>query len=271
MLDMRDPWIHEPYEAISDGLRRHIETWIEWWVLKSCRACIFANRSIETYARAHPRWRNKFHYISNGYDSADFACTEPLKFDKYTIVHNGHFLPGYRTADVFLLALREVLKDKSDLTRQLQVLLIGRSGDEKKLIDALELGSVVNSIDYLPHKESLNYLMGADLLLLIGGSHRWEETGKIYEYLATGKPILALVRPDGAAAELLQELPRVRVVDRLNVVDTAAALKEMIAIESSDRVTKATQSQNCTSKWERINLTRELNRVLNDCLIRHEP
>ena len=71
-------------------------------------------------------------------------------------------------------------------------------------------------------------------LLLVGGHHRWEETGKVFEYLAAGKPILAVVHPGGAAAELLHSgLPFV-VVDQDPERTERAMLEGMLAV-AADR------------------------------------
>jgi glycosyltransferase involved in cell wall biosynthesis len=62
-------------------------------------------------------------------------------------------------------------------------------------------------LGHLPHQEALAHQLAADLLLLVVGSGPGSSavaTGKIYEYLAAGKPILALT-PASAAADLLEE------------------------------------------------------------------
>src|ERR1700720_371385 len=144
VIDMRDPWQLEPYQGEeSSALGRIVSRWAERRVLAACRACIFANRAIDRYAATFPKWKQKFHYLPNGYDPADFDSVEPRRFDKFTIVHNGNFLPGYRTADTFLLALSKVLDIQPELRERIQVLFVGRLRREEKLIQDLGLADLV--------------------------------------------------------------------------------------------------------------------------------
>jgi glycosyltransferase involved in cell wall biosynthesis len=230
VLDMRDPWTLLPYRADRPApLRAWIEQWQEARALEASAACIFANRAVDAYAARFPQLREKFHYVPNGYDPADFAGVEPRRFDRFTIVHNGTFLPGYRTADTFLYALRRVVDEEPSLRTRMRVQLVGKIGAERQLTDRLGLQDVVTHAGYRPHRESLSYVTGADALLLVGGSHRWEETGKIFEYLAAGRPILALIEPAGAAADLLRRTPAtVRIVPRQAEIETAAAIRQMV-------------------------------------------
>jgi glycosyltransferase involved in cell wall biosynthesis len=267
VLDMRDPWTLDPYEeAPRSGWRQVIESWQERRMLRACRACIFANSSMDSYAKIFPDWKHKFYYLPNGYDSADLDVVEAKRFDKFTIVHNGNFLPGYRTADTFLLALRDFLNGSPHLRSRMQVLLVGRIGQEEAVVRDLALEDVVQQLGHLPHRNSIEYLKGADLLLLVGGRHRWEETAKVYEYLATGKPILALLQPDGAAAELLRRYSTARVVDRESVVEASAALADAVANGLIARPAPNAAQAATTKQWERKQLTMQLATILETSL-----
>ena len=64
-------------------------------------------------------------------------------------------------------------------------------------------------MDYLPRADSLRLQRESEALLLLvpdaGGRGRGVLSGKVFEYIAAGRPILAVVPPDGAAAELVRE------------------------------------------------------------------
>lgn len=230
VLDMRDPWTLSPYRSDLPGrTRAAIERWQEGLVLKTCAGCIFANGAIDSYRAEYPELCHKFHYIPNGYDPADFAGVTSRVFDRFTVVHNGTFLAGYRTADTFLHAVRQVVDFDPATRKRLQVLLVGKIGPERELSARLGLQDVVTHLGYRPHHESLSYVLGADALLLVGGRHAWEETGKVFEYLAAGKPILAQVEPGGAAETILRDSTVAHCVTRNSVAETYVALKALVA------------------------------------------
>ena len=83
-----------------------------------------------------------------------------------------------------------------------------RSSD-REWADGLGLGDRLELIPYAPRATSLALQRDSDVLLLLipdaGGRGKGVLSGKVFEYLAAGRPILAAVPPDGAAAELIQE------------------------------------------------------------------
>ena len=72
-----------------------------------------------------------------------------------------------------------------------------------KILDRMEL------VPYAPHRRSLELQRDSEALLLLipeaGGRGRGVLSGKVFEYLAAQRPILAVVPTDGAAAELLRD------------------------------------------------------------------
>ena len=83
-----------------------------------------------------------------------------------------------------------------------------RSSD-REWAEALGLGDRLELIDYAPRAESLRLQRDSEALLLLvpdaGGRGKGVLSGKVFEYLAAGRPILAVVPPDGAAADLIRE------------------------------------------------------------------
>src|SRR4029077_19737274 len=72
---------------------------------------------------------------------------------------------------------------------------------------ALGLGDRIELVPYVPRRESLRLQRDSDALLLLipeaGGRGKGVLSGKVFEYLAAERPILAAVPPDGEAARLV--------------------------------------------------------------------
>jgi glycosyltransferase involved in cell wall biosynthesis len=141
--------------------------------------------------------------IANGCDFDDFAGLEYRRGDRFRLTHAGSFF-GRRDPKPFLRALAD--SGLEDVT----VRFVGdfRPGD-REFVEELGLGDRVELLDYVPRRESLRLQRDSDALLLLipeaGGRGRGVLSGKVFEYLAAERPVLAVVPPDGAAAELIRE------------------------------------------------------------------
>ena len=76
-------------------------------------------------------------------------------------------------------------------------------------MEGLGLADRVELIEHVPRRESLRLQRDSDALLLLipeaGGRGRGVLSGKVFEYLAAERPMLAVVPPDGAAAQLVRD------------------------------------------------------------------
>jgi glycosyltransferase involved in cell wall biosynthesis len=140
--------------------------------------------------------------IANGSDFDDFAGLEHHPSERFRITHAGSFF-GRRDPRPFLTALAD---SKLDVVAR----FVGdfRPGD-REWAERLGLGDRLELIPYVPRRRSLELQRDSEALLLLipeaGGRGRGVLSGKVFEYLAAGRPVLALVPPDGAAAELVRE------------------------------------------------------------------
>jgi glycosyltransferase involved in cell wall biosynthesis len=163
--------------------------------------------------------------IANGSDFDDFAGLEQHASDRLRITHAGSFF-GKRDPRPFLTALKQSGLD------DVSVRFLGdfRSTD-REWADTLELGDRLELIPYAPRRRSLELQRDSELLLLLipdaGGRGKGVLSGKVFEYLAARRPILALVPPDGAAAELIRETGAGVVVAPEDVDGIAAALRTL--------------------------------------------
>lgn len=164
--------------------------------------------------------------IANGCDFDDFAGLDYDPGTRLRITHAGSFL-GKRSPRAFLQAL-------ADSGLDVEARFVGdfRKTDAEWMAP-LGLGERVRLIPYAPRAESLRLQRDSDALLLLipdaGGRGKGVLSGKVFEYLAAGRPILAVVPPDGAAAELIRETGAGVVVPPDDVPAIRAALEELHA------------------------------------------
>ncbi|MET0563644.1 MAG: glycosyltransferase family 4 protein [Gaiellaceae bacterium] len=141
--------------------------------------------------------------IPNGCDFDDFAGLEYTPGDRFRITHTGSFF-GQRNPRAFLSALASSGLD--DVVAR----FVGdfRSVD-REWVEELDLGDRLELLDYLPHRRALELQRDSEANLLLlpeaAGRGKVVPSGKIFEYLAAERPILAAVPTDGAAAKLVRE------------------------------------------------------------------
>jgi glycosyltransferase involved in cell wall biosynthesis len=162
--------------------------------------------------------------IANGCDFDDFAGLEYEPASRFRITHTGSFF-GKRDPRPFLQALRD-----SDLDVVARFAGDFRASD-REFAESLGLGDRLELIPYAPRSESLRLQRDSETLLLLvpeaGGRGKGVLSGKVFEYLAAGRPILAVVPPDGAAAALVRETGAGVVVAPDDVDGIRDALREL--------------------------------------------
>jgi len=140
--------------------------------------------------------------IPNGCDFDDVAGLERAPSERFRLTHTGSFF-GRRDPRPFLRALAD-----SGLDVVARFLGDFRDAD-REWAAGLELGDRLQLIPYAPRATSLSLQRDSEALLLLipeaGGRGKGVLSGKVFEYIAVGRPILAAVPPDGAAAELIRE------------------------------------------------------------------
>jgi glycosyltransferase involved in cell wall biosynthesis len=205
VADLRDSIVLHPHrsaEGAGARAKQKARAGVARLVARQADAIVAVSEAIAEETRAiEPRGRVVT--IANGSDFDDFAGLPYSRGDRFRLTHAGSFF-GKRDPKPFLRALAESRLE--DVT----VRFVGdfRPGD-REFMESLGLGDRVEVIDYVPRRESLRLQRDSDALLLLipdaGGRGRGVLSGKVFEYLAAERPVLAVVPPDGAAAELVRE------------------------------------------------------------------
>jgi glycosyltransferase involved in cell wall biosynthesis len=208
VLDYRDPWTEAPFYPSRPWFARALDRRLEHTCLRRAARIATASRTIarDAQARYPDIDPGAFAVVSNGYDPVDFEGLSPSPGPEWTLSHTGSIFAA-RIPRTFLTALRSWLEEDPERARTVRIRFAGRMDDAMKtLLDEPPLRDVVRHEGFLPHRRSLQLLLDSHLLLLLvvadpmaGGM----VTAKVFEYLGSGTPILALA-PEGEAADLIR-------------------------------------------------------------------
>jgi glycosyltransferase involved in cell wall biosynthesis len=170
--------------------------------------------------------RGAVRVIGNGCDFDDFEALPYRPASRFRITHAGSFF-GHRDPRPFLDALSRASTD-------VVARFVGDFRErDRQHVERLGLGDRVELVPYLPRVEALALQRDSEALLLLipeaDGRGRGVLSGKVFEYLAAERPILACVPPDGEAAALLRETGAGLVAAPDDVDGIAHALDAMAA------------------------------------------
>jgi glycosyltransferase involved in cell wall biosynthesis len=205
LADLRDPLVANPHrrsDTAATRARQAANEQLAKLVARRADGISCVSEAIADEMRALDP-RGAVRTIANGCDFDDFAGFEYRPAGRFRITHTGSFF-GKRDPRPFLQALRDSGLDA--VAR-----FVGDFRDtDRQWAESLGLGDRLELVDYAPRRESLRLQRDSEALLLLvpeaGGRGKGVLSGKVFEYLAAGRPILAVVPPDGAAADLLREL-----------------------------------------------------------------
>jgi glycosyltransferase involved in cell wall biosynthesis len=142
--------------------------------------------------------------IANGSDFDDFEGMAYTPGERFRITHTGAFF-GQRDPKPFLRALAD-----SGLDDVVARFVGGFRAADQEFAESLGLADRIEAIPFVPRRRSLELQRDSEALLLIlpeaGGRGTGVIPGKVFEYVAAGRPILAAVPPGGAAAKLIDEI-----------------------------------------------------------------
>ena len=244
IADFRDEWTNNPYllDHPHPVWRMRREKAMERAVLEHADTLVTNSPGMKAnFLTSYPGMdlENRMHVIPNGYDPDDFtvsdsssteskstesSSTYPVSTgsvgfgektsaavanDRLTLTYTGA-LYGRRKPDLFLEALGRLVSEGRVGKDAFRVRLMGSYKPDaiRSLEQRNGLSGTILLDGYQPHGECLRAMAASDALLLLEGGGPGAEaffTGKVFEYIHTGRPILAVVPENGAAAGVVRD------------------------------------------------------------------
>jgi len=267
VADFRDPWTHNPlFRFYSGGWRRWLDKRLEAKILAWADRVTFVApmQSLFEWGNTLP---DKCQVIYNGFDQADFARTEHSFSSTSATIVNILFLGTVYEgmSESFFAALAQLAEGNH--VERMRINFVGECDLAKEVYSAHCFESV--SIAFhkrVSHARAVQLMPEAQVLLLLvpGTSYgRLPPTGKIFEYMASRVPILAVVPEDGIAAKIIRETGTGCVVDTTRIDELAEVLRLIADNYEAFRSMYFSPKPEVIRQFERKVLTRKLAEVFN--------
>jgi len=286
VLDLEDPWALDEMLPHETWLHAYLERRAMRRALREAQAIVMNTPEAASRVRAaFPELaKTPITAVVNGFDAADFEATPPTRHDGiFRIVHTGSLHqwaarrsrlrralggthrdvnPITRSLLSLMPALSQLFDERPDLRGRIEVHLAGAVTDEDRMTFAG--WDLVREHGFLSHPEAIALMRSADLLFLPmhevpPGRRVGIVPCKTYEYLGSGRPILAAV-PDGDARDMLLEAGNAYLCRPSDVTAIKSAIASAIDDAAHGRI--AAPASVLLDRIERRQLTRDLVRFL---------
>ncbi|MEE8170360.1 MAG: glycosyltransferase [Phycisphaerae bacterium] len=284
VAEFRDPWVEYAHAPQWRGpCTRWLTRAMEALVVRHARFVVCVSDAMcDRFRRRYPAEpRAKFVTVWNGFDPADFEeptarDTEPpavnsvdeslngmLRGDRFSLLHAGSLYAGRRPGPL-LEAVRRFIASGPRQRRATRVILAGRLGEFTDEVRHARESIPLAMPGDLPQGDVLACMRRAAVNVLIladGPGTLGDVSTKVFEYLAAGRPILAIVPPAGQAARLLRQSSDVWQAAPNDVEGIERALHQLFDRWRNGRTT-ARRDGAALHQWTRRYQTGRLARVL---------
>ena len=203
--DFRDPWTkinyHKELKLSLRSKKKHLE--LESKVLNSCdRIIVTSNKLLKEYNKIA---KTPISLITNGFDYQKLQ----LELDEeFSITHIGRLLPE-RNPKILWNALKELCIINKNFKNNLKINFIGNVSEN--LRNEMKTNDLEKSVvyhNYIKYKDTIPYLIKSQILLLIESDDNessYAIPAKIFEYINSGRPIIAIGPKDSEIKQIIDE------------------------------------------------------------------
>jgi glycosyltransferase involved in cell wall biosynthesis len=265
LADFRDPWTGIDFyhqlklTSLANKLHHKLEKKV---LLSATEVTVISRDMMNEFIGIVER---TYKLVTNGYDEEDIRPLPQNQLDdEFTVSHIGS-LNSARNPVKLWKALAEMADQNPLFAKSLKVKLVGKVDiGVIKSIEGFGLTKYLTRIEYMPHREVMNEIQKSQVLLLLINdtpNAKGILTGKIFEYLGSGRPILNIGPEDGDAAVILRDTEAGQTADYLNEKAMQLILTEYFIKFSEQRLVSNTKNQ---LKYSRKVLTKQIAGILDE-------
>lgn len=260
LADFRDPWTKIDYfhhlPLTKKAFKKHI--FLEKKVLKNADKITVVGKTMQ---KDYKKYNPKTFILPNGFD---FESKKSEKLDAFFSITYVGAMNEDRNPKVLWKILKDFCKNNKNFKKHLQLKFVGNVDSEiiKNLKQDFGLSENLIFKGYFPHNQVLKYQKNSQILLLCVNkvpNNQGIITGKIFEYLAAQRPILAMGPENGDVSDILKNTTSGKIFDYENEKDLKEKLKQYYEKFLSKNL--QVNSQNI-AQYHRKNLTKKLVEIL---------
>lgn len=268
VLDFRDDWLGNPRHIYPTPLHQALHAMLERYTMQTSSHAFTINEAIReglVDRNSREGIAPSVKIIPQGFDPVDFQECQPTpQPDKMQLLYTGIFYDA-QTPDFFLQALARFVAQHPTARPHVEAIFVGLlPASSQQLVDHLGIGDLVRYEGYVPHHEAVAHQLAADVLWMTIGRRPGAEgisTSKLFEYMGTRKPILALI-PPGAAQRDLEPYGAATIVAPDDVEGITTALSRLFS--QWEAHTLPTPNESYVQQFDRKVLAGRLAELLAD-------
>ncbi len=203
LADFRDPWTtihyHKSLQLNNSSKKKHLK--LESKVLNNADLVVVT--SSNTKLEFEKITNNPIEVITNGYDKSEKLVIVPD--ESFSLVHIGSLLSD-RNPEILWKVLSELVYEDKSFAKDFKIKLAGvLSDDILSSINQAGLKQNCDVLGYVSHQQALQLQHNAQVLLLVEMDRPETKAiipGKLFEYLAAERPIIAL-GPSGSDVQTI--------------------------------------------------------------------
>jgi glycosyltransferase involved in cell wall biosynthesis len=215
VAELRDGWyrwnaaIFPDYPVWRDRLERRLESAA---VRTADRVVLVTERMAQAFRHQYAELpADHFAVVSNGFDPSQLAAHDAPARDGacgWHVLHAGAVYYG-RSLAAFLEAVRRVAATDAGFAREFHLTLLGTvDASAQREIERAGLDRRIRLLGQVEHRAAVAAMRGADALLLVANTTPGAEAtvpGKLFEYLAVGRPVFAVAPAQSSTADVLAQ------------------------------------------------------------------